>query len=68
MKATGTKVSLRGVGTGIEFFSSSKHADDPCNEPMHLLVSSNLRNQVEKGRGLCEDLLNHVRQEYYQYV
>lgn len=68
MKATGTKVSLRGVGTGIKLPSRSKYADDPCNEPMHLLVSSNLRNQVEKGKGLCEDLLNHVRQEYYQFV
>eukprot|EP01114_Cavostelium_apophysatum_P021402 TRINITY_DN7454_c0_g1_i1.p1 TRINITY_DN7454_c0_g1~~TRINITY_DN7454_c0_g1_i1.p1 ORF type:complete len:489 (-),score=76.39 TRINITY_DN7454_c0_g1_i1:21-1487(-) len=54
---TGSNVELRGRGTGVY-----------QNEPMHFFISTN-NGQINLDRavGLCENLLAHVRQEYWNY-
>ncbi|KAJ3414869.1 hypothetical protein HDV05_005933 [Chytridiales sp. JEL 0842] len=57
---TGTKVFLKGKGSGYDYQNNTEGAD----EPLHLFISGWNEDAVKKAVDLCEDLVKTVRDDY----
>ncbi|EMC97477.1 hypothetical protein BAUCODRAFT_453311 [Baudoinia panamericana UAMH 10762] len=57
---THCKVQIKGRGSGFMEVETRMESD----EPMYLHVSGPDANDVERAKGMCVDLLEHIRQEY----
>lgn len=62
--ATGTRVKLRGKGSGYFEVTEPKEKQ----EAMHLFVEGNDEEAVREARQLCEDLIATAREEYANYA
>jgi len=57
---TGTKVQIKGIGSGFLDPETGREAD----EPMHINVAGPDEGQVARAKDLAEDLINTVRDEW----
>jgi hypothetical protein len=60
----GTRVQLKGRGSGFKESTNSKEAD----EPMYLQLSSNSQQNLDKAKQLAESLVNKVKRDFAQFV
>lgn len=73
-KTTRATVILRGVGSGflegpeekgVAFFPL--YSGTESTEALHLYINAQNKQMVDYAKGLCENLLSTVRQEYYNF-
>ncbi|KAJ1555858.1 hypothetical protein HK405_011652 [Cladochytrium tenue] len=62
-QATGTRVILRGQGSGYDGVGAAEAED----EQLHILVSGQNEDGIDKAKGLCEDLIKTVKDMYEQF-
>ena len=60
---TGCRVQIKGRGSGFMEHSTGQESD----EPMYLHVAGPQPDKVQEAKGLCEDLLASVRENYERF-
>lgn len=64
-KTTSAEVVLRGAGSG---YKDEKNAYKDLGEPLHIQLNAESKPKLDAAKALCQNLLSHIRQEYYNFV
>jgi len=64
--ASGAKVILRGPGVGVTNVQDIGQDDD--DKILHVFISSNNKANIEKAKGLADNLIDTVKKDYQEFL
>jgi len=65
--ASGAKVILRGPGVGVTNVQDIGQGDDD-DKILHVFISSNNKANIEKAKGLADNLIDTVKKDYQEFL